>query len=69
MVMPIHLSNTRERKPGFFQHGGLGEKILKVLVNSRCDTRRTSHPDSMTALRNRYERQQQQVRLLEQVKQ
>ncbi|WP_206378726.1 hypothetical protein [Sphingomonas paucimobilis] len=70
LAAPVDLSNVQVKKPGFFQHGGLGEKILKGLGEfSLRYSASQGDPYATMVLRNRFEQHQQQLRLLEQVKQ
>jgi hypothetical protein len=68
--MSLDLTNARVKQPGFFQHGGLGGKILHGLGEFALRySAGEGNPYAMMVLRNRFEQQQAQVRLLEQVKQ
>ncbi len=67
---PIDVSKAQVRHPGFFKHGGLGEKILHGIgeVGLRYSASQ-GDPFALATLRNRFEEQSQQRRVIEQVKQ
>lgn len=66
LTTPIDLSNVQIRKPGFFQHGGLGEKLLKGFGEFALRySASQGDPYAMMVFRQRYEQQQAGVRAQE----
>ena len=70
LAAPVNLSNVQVKRPGFFKHGGLGEKILHGLGEFALQYQASQgDPGALMTLRGRMEQQAAQRRLLEQVKQ
>ncbi|MFV3533545.1 hypothetical protein ACNJI7_21210, partial [Mycobacterium tuberculosis] len=66
LAAPVDLSNVQIKKPGFFQHGGVGEKILKGLGEFALRySASQGDPYAMMVFRNRFEQQQANVRAQE----
>lgn len=66
LAMPIDLANAQVRKPGFFQSGGLGERLLKGFAEWGLRHRASSgDPYALMVFRNRYDQQQAGVRTQE----
>lgn len=69
LAAPIDMSNFRIRKPGFFQHGGLGEKLLKGFGEWGLRySASQGDPYALMVLRNRFEQQQAPIRAQEEAR-
>jgi hypothetical protein len=66
LAAPVDLSNVQIKKPGFFQHGGLGEKILKGFGEWGLRySASQGDPYALMVMRNRFEQQQAPIRAQE----
>lgn len=69
LTTPIDFSNVQIKKPGFFQHGGLGEKILKGFGEWGLRySASQGDPYALMVMRNRFEQQQAPIRAQEEAR-
>lgn len=67
---PIDVSKAQVRHPGFFKHGGLGEKILHGVGEFALQYQASNgDPGALMTLRGRMEQQAEQRRMLQAVRQ
>ncbi|MEH3099819.1 hypothetical protein [Sphingomonas adhaesiva] len=69
LATPVDLSNVQIKKPGFFQHGGLGEKLLKGFGEWGLRySASQGDPYALMVMRYRFEQQQAPIRAQEEAR-